>query len=35
MSSCPSTHLVSPTILVVDDQEPNVQLVCGFLLDEG
>ena len=35
MSSCPSTHLVPPTILVVDDQEPNVQLVCGFLLDEG
>lgn len=35
MSSCPSIHLVPPTILVVDDQEPNVQLVCGFLLDEG
>ena len=35
MSSCPSTHITPPTILVVDDQEPNVQLVCGFLLDEG
>ncbi len=35
MSSCPSSHIVPPTILVVDDQEPNVQLVCGFLLDEG
>ena len=35
MSSCPSANLVPPTILVVDDQEPNVQLVCGFLLDEG
>ena len=35
MSSCPSAHVITPTILVVDDQEPNVQLVCGFLLDEG
>ncbi len=35
MSSCPSSHLVTPKILVVDDQDHNVQLVCGFLSDEG
>ena len=35
MSVCPATLYTPPTVLVVDDQEPNVQLVCGFLLDEG
>ncbi len=35
MSLCPSSGVPSPVILVVDDQEPNVQLVCGFLHDEG
>lgn len=35
MSHCPSANVSHPTILVVDDQEPNVQLVCGFLLEEG
>ncbi len=35
MSSCPATNVTPPVILVVDDQEPNVQLVCGFLLDEA
>lgn len=35
MSHCPASSATHPTILVVDDQEPNVQLVCGFLLDEG
>ncbi len=35
MSICPQSAQDIPTILVVDDQEPNVQLVCGFLLEEG
>lgn len=35
MSTCPAASHTSPVILVVDDQELNVQLVCGFLVDEG
>lgn len=35
MSSCSASSHTSPVILVVDDQELNVQLVCGFLVDEG
>lgn len=35
MSDCPASLFTPPTVLVVDDQEPNVRLVCGFLIEEG
>ena len=35
MNHCPASSVTHPTILVVDDQPANVQLVCGFLMQEG
>jgi len=35
MSHCPANSIRPHKILVVDDQDANIQLVCGFLLREG
>jgi len=35
MIHCPASSLRPHKILVVDDQDANIQLVCGFLLREG